>query len=253
MEESRRKTTMLGEINHTFIALIPKKKEENCMGEFRPISLCNIVYKIITKVITNRLKLVIDKIILEEKSVFILERSIVEGIIVAHETIHTKRKLRLPSMILKLDILKAYDQVDRKFVLDVLSGFGFDRKLVDWIRSCIIAPRFSILINGVAQGFIDSSQGLRKRDPLSPFLFIMMAEALGRKIAQSRLEGSWKGIEAAPGVGASTHQQFMDDIIIFSLASRVEARKIKKVLDDYSRASGLVINWRKLEVFFLNT
>lgn len=95
------------------------------MSDFRPISLCNTVYKIVTKVIANRLKLFLNHVISNEQSGFAPRRSIVEGIIIAHETLHTSRKTKNSCMILKLDILKAYDMVDRKFLTDVLRKFGF--------------------------------------------------------------------------------------------------------------------------------
>ncbi|XP_059075295.1 uncharacterized protein LOC131875241 [Cryptomeria japonica] len=130
VEESRRKMTMLGEINHTFLALIPKKKNPEIMSDFRPISLYNTVYKIVTKVIANRPKLFLNHVISDEQSGFASGRSVVEGIIIAHETLHTARKTKNSCMILKLDILKAYDMVDRKFLTDVLRKFGFCK---EWI------------------------------------------------------------------------------------------------------------------------
>lgn len=125
VEESRKKTTVLGAFNHTFIALIPKKKDPQSFGDYRPMSLCNTIYKIISKIIAKRLKKVLKNIISEEQSGFSLGISIFEGIIVAHETIHLARKARASSMIIKLEILKAYDLVDRQFLLDVLKKFGF--------------------------------------------------------------------------------------------------------------------------------
>lgn len=83
------------------------------MGDFRPIALCNTIYKIATKIIANSLKLILNHIISNEKSGFTPRRSIVEGIITTHETFHFARKTINACMILRLDILKAYDLVDR--------------------------------------------------------------------------------------------------------------------------------------------
>lgn len=113
VEESRRRMAMIGTLNHTFITMIPKKKEAAKISDYRPIALCNTAYKIVTKIIANRLKSVLKKIISDEQSGFSPGCSIVEGIIIAHEAIHSARKTRSPSMVIKLDILKAYDLVDR--------------------------------------------------------------------------------------------------------------------------------------------
>lgn len=88
-EESRRGGFILKVLNNNFIALIPKKSVVNSFEDFRLISLCNTVYKIISKVIANRLKRVLESVISIEQSGFLLNRSIFEGVIVAHETIHS--------------------------------------------------------------------------------------------------------------------------------------------------------------------
>lgn len=137
VEESRKRMTMLGAINHTFLALIPKKSYPQKMGDFRPNALCNIIYKIVTKIISNGLKQIINLIIFDEHSVFTPGRSIVEGIITTHETLHFARKSSNACMILKLDILKAYDLMDREFLFEVLDKFGFGDCWIKWIKSCL--------------------------------------------------------------------------------------------------------------------
>lgn len=123
---------------------------------------------------------------------------------------------------------------------------------MEWVTGCINSPKFSILVNGATQGFFESTRGIRQGDPLSPFLFIIMAEALGRSISHIRAEGKWKGIEVAPGIDKSTHNQFANDTLLFGATTRVEARCIKKLLNEYGLASGQNINWHKSKVFFLN-
>lgn len=150
---------MLGATNHTFFTLIPKKQNPQQMSDFRPIALCNMVYKIVTKIIANRLKPLLKHIISDEKSGF-SPRSIMEGIIIAHETLHTARKTKDSCMILKLDILKAYDMVDRGFLIDVLNKFSFCKEWITWVTSCLSSPKFSILVNGSSHGFFSSTRGI---------------------------------------------------------------------------------------------
>lgn len=89
-------------------------------------------------------------------------------------------------MTVKLDIKWAYDEVDRGFLLSVLNKFGFAQEWLQWVESCLFTPRFSVLINGNPQGFFEQEKGIRQGDPLSPFLFIIMAEVLGRIIHKQR-------------------------------------------------------------------
>lgn len=144
------------------------------MSDFRPIALCNTVYKIVTKIIANILKPISD-----QQSGFAPRRSIVESIIVAHEILHTARKTKDSCMTSKVDILKAYDMVDRDFLFDVLNKFGFCKEWLTWVTSCLSSPKFSVLVNGSSHGFFSLTRGIRQGDPLSPFLFIIMAEAQG--------------------------------------------------------------------------
>lgn len=175
VEESQRKAYVAKELNCTLIALVPKVEHPTSFSDFRPISLCNTMFKIVTKVISNRLKPILNHIILEEKSGFILGRSIVEGIIIAHEAIHTIRLAKVDRMLIKLDIIKAYDMVDREFLFQVLNRFGFSKEWINWVRACLDGVWTSVLVNGSPQGFFQTSYGIKQGDPLSPFLFIILA------------------------------------------------------------------------------
>ena len=106
---------MLPALNHTNIVLIPKVKSPEKMSEFKPNSLCNIIYKIISKVLANRLKQVLPDIISPIQSAFVLGRLITDNVLVAYETLHTmhaKKKGKTGSLALKLDVNKAYDWVE---------------------------------------------------------------------------------------------------------------------------------------------
>lgn len=136
-EESQSKASVAKELNCTLLALIPKVEHPTSFNDFRPISLCNTIYKVVAKVISNRLKPMLILIISEEHSGFVPGRSIVEGIIIAHEAIHIVRQSKVDRMLIKLDIRKAYDMVDREFLLQVLQRFGFSKEWISWIRACI--------------------------------------------------------------------------------------------------------------------
>lgn len=171
----------------------------------------------------------------------------------AHEVIHSIRSNHLEKMLIKLDIRKAYDEVNRDFLLKVLLKFGFYEDWVKWVGSCIQSTRLSILVNGSPQGFFETKKGLRQGDLISLFLFIIMVEALGRLISKKRSEGLWKGIKVAEGVESISHLQFVDDTLLMGEASLREARVIKNSLDKYSVIFGQCFNWHKSKILFFNT
>lgn len=252
VEESRKGGFILKYFNNTCMALIPKKAEINSFDDFRPISLCNSIYKINSKVISNRLKAVLDLVISSEQSGFAPGRSIFEGIILAHEVIHSIRTTRTKKMMIKVDIRTAYDEVNRDFLIKVLQQFGFSNAWVTWVRSCIGSPRFLVILNGSPQGFFESTKGIRQGDPLSPFLFIIMAKVLGHFISKKWEVGAWKGVQIAAGVNPITHLQFADDTFLAGDASAREGRVMKETLDIYEKASGQKVNWHKSKKNFFN-
>lgn len=161
VEEARASLKVEKELNCTFLTLIPRVEMPSSFGDFRPIALCNVIYKVINKVIMSHLKPLLKFIVSEEQSGFVPGRSIVEGIIIAHEAIHSIRQAKVDRMLIKLDIRKAYDMVDREFLLCVLEKFGFSSSWINWVKACIDGPWFSILVNGNPQGFFQASRGLR--------------------------------------------------------------------------------------------
>ena len=135
-------------------------------------------------------------------------------------------------------MMKAYDRVFWSFLLQVLQQMGFSNQWCKWIRACISGAWFSVIVNGTASSFFSSTQGIRQGDPLSPALFIIMAEAFSRTIRHYHLLGKWKG-ENITGTSISiTHSIFADDTLLFGISQVSEARQIKKILELYSDVSG---------------
>jgi hypothetical protein len=119
---------LLQELNHTFITLVPKKSGSHSVHHFRPISLCNISYKIISKILANRLKKVLPQIISPLQSAFVPNRNIQDNSILAHELIHSfkNKKGKKGLMFLKMDMEKAFDQMECKFLLAIMKKLGFN-------------------------------------------------------------------------------------------------------------------------------
>jgi hypothetical protein len=243
---------MAKEQNHTFITLIPKQTGAHSVNQFRPISLCNISYKLISKILANRLKLLLPKIISPLQSAFVPNRSIQDNSIIAHELLHSFKLKRGKGgfMFLKMDMEKAFDKMEWKLILAIMQHLGFHDTWLKWIESCISSTSFSILLNGSPFGLFSPKRGLRQGDPLSPFLFILGSELLSRLLLKEERIGNIKGMKIARASPAINHLLFADDLLLFGKASLLEAASIKGCLDKYCSWSGQSINTRKSSIRF---
>jgi hypothetical protein len=166
VEEYRKFTNVLPSLDTTLLAFIPKEEKEEDPSKFKPISLCNVVYKIITKVIENHLKLILPYLISLEKTNYVEGCQILDGIILVHEMIHSLKNTKSSGMLMKLDMSKAFDKISWKYIQCIIRAFGFFPTWVKWIMSLTSSAFFSILFNG------SPSHGIHQGDPLShSFLF----------------------------------------------------------------------------------
>ena len=241
------------EINHTNIVLIPKVMAPEKMLDFRPISLCNVIYKIISKVLANRLKQVLPHIISSTQSAFVPSRLITDNVLVACETLHSmrgRRKGKTGLLALKLDISKAYDRVEWAFLKGIMVKLGFPDNWINWVMTCVSTPTFSVLINGKPFGHITPSRGLRQGDPLSPYLFLLCAEGFSSLLFQAEVEGRLHGVSICKRAPRISHLLFADDSLLFCQATQKEVNEVNGVLQTYASASGQCINLEKSSVLF---
>ena len=150
-------------------------------------------------------------------------------------------------------MMKAYDRVCWKFLLQVLAKMGFSKHWCKWIKACILGAWFSLIINGKPMGFSPSTQGIQPGDSLSIVLFIIMAKALSRAISHQHLLKKWKGALISRTNIFITHSPFVDDTLLFGLSNVQEACHILYTLDLYSIVSGQAINAQKSKIYFSNT
>lgn len=198
IEASRNVGSILTEINHTFSMLIPKKSNHEGPRDFRPIALCNTIYKILSITLAFRFKSILPKLIYEEQTSFVPGRSILDGITIIQETIHSAKLNKEACMLMKLDIQKAYDMVNWRLLCKTIEAFGFSRQWINISFKCISTPKISLLINGSPEGYFNIS--IKQGDPISPFLFIIMAEAFGQAITKAQIEGKIKVVTAAENI-----------------------------------------------------
>lgn len=244
---------LLKELNATFMVLILKTPRHDFMDKFRLISLCNSFYKIILKVLTTKSLNVLPLIISPQKIGFVLGRQILDSIMMVHEVIHSLEVGKREGFLLKLDLSKVYDRVDQDFLKVVLLNFGFDAQVCKLILQLVSTPSLSIIVNGAPSNFFFPSRGLRQGDPLSPILFIIMAQCIKMLIQRKRQERTLHGIKPSSRQVSFTHQKLLDDTIMGGEAIVQEAKVLKNFLDTYMRGIGQSINWEKSLVFFVNT
>ena len=188
--------------NETHIVLIPKIKEPKRVTDYRPISLCNVTYKIVSKVIANRLKKILPSIISETQSAFVHGRLITDNVLVAFETMHhisNKKSGKVGEMARKLDMSKAYDTVGWEYLEKIMKKLGFDERWRVLVMKCVRSVTYSIKINGSPRGHIIPFRGIRQGNPLSPYLFLLCAKGLLALIKVSVARGDMKGVSVCRG------------------------------------------------------
>ncbi|KAL9662424.1 hypothetical protein QQ045_027257 [Rhodiola kirilowii] len=159
-------------INSIALALIPKHSSAMHPEEFRPISCCTVVYKIISGVLAGRLKDLLPDIINQAQGAFVKGRSIVGNVSVAQQLMTEYGRRHISERIAwKIDLRKAYATVCWDFLDSMLYELKFPVKFIAWVRMCVRSPSFSILINGELVNYFEGKRGLRQGDPILPLLF----------------------------------------------------------------------------------
>lgn len=132
-------------INYSFICLIPKKEGAERASDYRPISLLNGIQKILSKVLANRLELIMNDLISPSQSVFLKGRSISDAFVAVSEILGWGSKKAIEGVALKVDFEKAYDRISWAFLFQILNWWGFDTKWCRWIKLCVCSAKVAVL------------------------------------------------------------------------------------------------------------
>ncbi|KAJ9561560.1 hypothetical protein OSB04_006720 [Centaurea solstitialis] len=241
------------ELNHTLICLLPKTPNATSVTDFRPISCCSVLYKCISKIIVNRMKSCLDGLVDRSQSAFIPGRRIVDNILMAHElVIGYHLNTGKPRCAFKIDLRKAYDMVDWRFLINMLEGLGFHPVMVSWIKEMVSTTTYSIAVNGESWGYFHGKRGIRQGDPLSPYLFTLVMEGFAMTFKQCIMEAS--RFEHHPGCSdiELTHLCFADDLFVFTGGDVASVEVLKRALFLFQKRAGLSPNLAKSDVFFGN-
>jgi hypothetical protein len=239
--------------NDTTIVLIPKVKVPEKVTQLRPISLCNVVYKVISKMLAARLKSLLPEIISPTQSAFVPGRLITDNILVAYECFHhikNRRQGKKGFCAVKLDMHKAYDRVEWNFLEKIMLKLGFDPSWVKLIMTCVNTVRYRVRVNSEESDMFSPSRGLRQGDPLSPYLFLLCAEGLTGLLAQAEAQEEIVGVKVCRDAPAISNLLFADDSLILMQADEANATNLKRILDEYCQASGQLVSTAKSSVFF---
>ncbi|GJV71495.1 RNA-directed DNA polymerase, eukaryota, reverse transcriptase zinc-binding domain protein [Tanacetum coccineum] len=234
---------MLGEVNVTLITLVSKSKTPLKVSDYRPIVCCNVLYKIISKILTNIIKNALGSLVNPSQSVFIPGRQITDNILLTQELLRGYNwKNEARRIALKIDIQKAYDTVNWDFLEQALYMFKFPTKMVNWIMTCIRTIAFTINVNNERCGYFKGGRGLRQWDPISPYIFTLVMEVFTlilqkhiREDGKFRYHWGCKELE-------TSHLYFIDDLLVLCHGDVNSVKVIKRALDLFSSISGLNLN-----------
>ena len=191
-----------------------------------------MLYKIASRVISNRLKVVLPDIVSEEQSAFVPGRLITDNIITAYECLHFMKRNKAKkhqSCALKLDMMKTYDRVEWPYLRAIMLKLGFNTKWVDIVMNLVSLVNFSVLFNGKKLEEFKPSRGIRQGDPLSPYLFLLAAEGL-LCLLQSKSESSnLSGLQVTASAPSVNHLLFADDCLLFFKANGMGATEVNQV------------------------
>jgi hypothetical protein len=234
------------------VTLIPKHSAPTSVGDYRSISLLNTSMKILTKLLANRLQLVITILIHQNQYGFLKGRTIQDCLAWAFEYISICHKSGKEMVILKLDFEKAFDKLEHVAILDILKHKGFGDRWLHWISLILGSGTSHVLLNGVPGRRFHCRRGVRQGDPLSPLLFVLVADLLQSIINKAKDCGILK-LPIPTSCGSDFPViQYADDTILILEACPRQLFFLKAMLNSFADSTGLHVNYNKSNIYPIN-
>ncbi|XP_074293131.1 uncharacterized protein LOC141620062 [Silene latifolia] len=244
---------LLRQLNTTTLTLIPKIENPSSVLEFRPIACCNTLYKCLSKVLCKRPSKVLPDIVSDSQGGFVKGRNIVENVLICQDLVRLyNRKAASPRCLVTIDLKKAYDSIEWKFLEQMLYALKFPQKIIDLIMVCVSTLGYSLSVNGGFFGFFHGKRGLRQGDPLSPLLFTLCMEYLSRILKIAALQDSFRFHPMCSHLKLN-HLLFADNLLMFRKGTESFILWILKSFATFSAASCLNMNKSKSEIYFNGT
>lgn len=234
--------------NSSFITLIPKVSDPLTLGDYRPINLIGCINKVISKVLAERLKAVLNTVISNTQTAFIKGRSILDGPLMVNELITWAKRIKKKMLLFKVDFAKAFDSLNWNYLDNVLMQMGFGEKWRAWMKGCTSTAKVSVLINGAPSKEFTMGKGVRQGDPLAPFLFIVAAEGLAVLMKEAQRSNIFHGIRLRNMEEDISIFQFADDAIFVGDWSSNNVKNLIRILNCFELCSGLKINLSKCRI-----
>lgn len=231
------------------MALIPKKNPAQTMKDYRPISCSNLMYKIISKILANRLKAILPSAIEPNQSAFVKGRLLLENVLLATELVKCYHQPNISDRCtIKLDISKDFDTVKWSFIMVVLSAMALTSQLIRWIYLCISTTSFSVAVNGELTGFFYNAKGIRQGCSLSSYLYVIINNSLPNMLNQAAMDGLF-GYHPKRKKVQLTHLSFADDTLVFTDGTEQSLNGVLEVMSQFAGMSGLHVNASKSSIF----
>ena len=242
IEESLSQAHIEAELNISKIALLPKSEDRSKVQNFRPISLLNTPYKLIAKILANRMKPLLHHWILPSQTGFVPKRCILDNIFLAFEAMEWTMENQQDLSMLLLDFEKAYDRVNWTFLKKVMERMGFHQTWIKQVMALNKNASAAVIVNGEQSKTFQLQRSVRQGCPLAPYLFLLTVDVLGQML--QHLACGVKGLQL-PDNTYITNQMFADDTLLFLDGTRDNIDRALTVIQRFGAASGAKLNLHK--------
>ncbi|XP_048599540.1 uncharacterized protein LOC125579745 [Brassica napus] len=236
---------MSSAVNSTILTMVPKHPGASAVGDYMPISCCSTLYKAVSKILVSKLKPLLPDLILPNQTAFVKGRLLVENTVPATELVNGYHKSVGPKkVVIKVDIVKAFDTISWTFVLNCLSGIGVPPSYIRLVEASITTTSFTVGYNGQVHGYFKGKRGLRQGDPLSPYLFVIAMNCLSMFLDKGAEEGRFSYHDKCAPTKLM-HLCFSSDLLIFTDGAEISVKGVLEILEQFKSKSGLAVSIQK--------